>query len=511
VILSLLSTLQPALAAGESADIELLRPTFSPGSAPGIDSPLVGDYGQIRIGSLLQYTRDPLVLYAEEADQGAVVGRRQTLYLGISADLGRKTSARLVLPGAVQWGSENPERIGSPLGMGDITVGIRQQLLTAGPVLIGAHIDVGVPTGTRLSWLGETTPRFFGGALLHADLGRFHPMLTISTTQRSEVDTGQDFILGDELNANLGLRYELWPDNFAFTAGMLSRTATAGVLRVGAETAAELVADLQIRSSEQLVWDVGIGKGLAQGVGTSEFRLFVGMTWTRPDKPEPVLQPVIQITEQAPPPEPIDIEVLIEEPWEDGELAVVKEDKIIIRDPIQFELNTEVILPVSLPTLRFVGGLMNDDWRIGHVVVEGHASEEGSFEYNYDLSIRRARSIFEELLRAGVHPDRISYRGMGEVIPKTSGEDEQSLAENRRVEFHIVHQNSERDTAPDYRTVEQAPWDGKPVELVMPMPEPPASDDDDFLDVNQFLEEEAEEDGVEDAPTDGAPAGEDSP
>ena len=45
----------------------------------------------------------------------------------------------------------------------------------------------------------------------------------------------------------------------------------------------------------------------------------------------------------------------------------------------------------------------------------------------------------------------------------------------------------------------------------MPMPEPPASDDDDFLDVNQFLEEEAEEDGVEDAPTDGAPAGEDSP
>jgi outer membrane protein OmpA-like peptidoglycan-associated protein len=213
---------------------------------------------------------------------------------------------------------------------------------------------------------------------------------------------------------------------------------------------------------------------------------------------------VVRITEQKPPPEPIDIEILTEEPWEEGVLARIEEQKIIIRDPIQFEFNTERILPISIPTLRYVGLLMNEDWRIGHVVVEGHASEEGSFEYNYDLSIRRARSIFEELLRAGVHPDRISYRGMGEVIPRTSGEDETSLAENRRVEFHIVHQHSERDEGPDYRTVEQAPWDGAPVELIVPAPAPPKTDDD-LLDINQFLEEDepAEEDlsGEEDAPS----------
>ncbi|MFT5680383.1 MAG: outer membrane protein OmpA-like peptidoglycan-associated protein [Myxococcota bacterium] len=494
----ILLLLQTALAAGESADIEMVRPTFSPGSAPGIDSPLVSEAGEIRVGSLLQYTRDPLVLYAEEADQGAVVGRRQTLYLGISADLGRRTSARLVLPSAVQWGSENPERIGSPVGLGDITIGIRQQLFTAGPLLVGGHIDVGIPSGTRLSWLGEATPRFFGGGLIHVDLGRLHPMLAVSTTQRTEVDTGQDFTLGDEVNANLGLRYELWPDNFAFTAGLLSRTGTSSFLRAGAETASELVADLQFRTSEQVLWDVGVGKGLAQGVGTSEFRMFLGMTWTRPDKPEPTPQPVISMIEQTPPPEPIDIVILEEDPWEDGALARIEEKTIIIRDPIQFELNTERILPISIPTLRYVGSLMNDDWRIGHVVIEGHASEEGSFEYNYDLSIRRARSIFEELLRAGVHPDRISYRGMGEVIPKSQGEDEASLAENRRVEFHIVHQNSELDAAPDYRTVEQAPWDGKPVELITPLPEPPKTDDDDILDINQFLEEDGEDDGEDD-------------
>ncbi len=493
ILLALPLLLSTALAAGESADIELLRPTFSPGSAPGIDSPLVVDYGTLRIGSLIQYTRDPLVLYAEGEDQGAVVGRRQTLYLGVSTDLGRRTSARFVLPSATQWGSENPERVGSAVGLGDLSAGLRQQLLSPGPVIIGANIDLIVPTGTRLSWLGEDSARLLVGGLIHADLGRFHPMLALSTIQRAEVDTGQDFILSDEVNANLGLRYELWPDNFAFTLGMLSRTATTSFLRSGASTASELVADLQFRTSEQTLWDLGVGKGLAQGVGTSEFRLLLGMTWTRPEKTEPIPQPVITITEQPPPPEPIDIAVLTEEPWEEGELARIEEKKIIIRDPIQFEFNTEIILPVSIPTLRYVGRLMNDDWRLGHVVIEGHASEEGSFEYNYDLSIRRARSIFEELLRAGVHPDRISYRGMGEVIPRSAGEDEASLAENRRVEFHIVHQNSERDAAPEYRSVSQAPWDGKPVELVTPAPKPPDTDDDDILDVNQFLDDESDD------------------
>lgn len=485
----ILLLLQGALAAGESADIELLRPTFSLGAAPGFDSPLVVDYGHVQIGSLIQYTRDPLVLYADGADQGAVIGRRQTLYLGVVADLGKKTSARLVLPGAAQWGSENPERVGNAAGLGDITAGIRQQLLTTGPVIIGAHIDLTIPNGTRLSWMGEESPRFIAGALVHADLGPLHPMLTLSTTQRAEVDTQQDYLLADELNANLGLRYELWPDHFAFSLGVLSRTNTSSFLQVGAATTSEAIADVQFRTSEQLLWDVGIGKGLAQGVGSSEFRLFMGMIWTRPEKEELAPQPVVRITEQQPPPEPIDIDIITEEPWEDGELARVEEKKIIIRDPIQFEFNTERILPISIPTLRYVGQLMNDDWRIGHVVVEGHASEEGSFEYNYDLSIRRARSIFEELLRAGVHPDRISYRGMGEVIPKATGEDESSLAENRRVEFHIVHQYSERDADPDYRTVEQAPWDGAPVELIVPAPAAPETDDD-LLDINQFLEDD---------------------
>ena len=101
----------------------------------------------------------------------------------------------------------------------------------------------------------------------------------------------------------------------------------------------------------------------------------------------------------------------------------------------------------------FVAKLINEDIQIGHLVIEGHASEEGSYGYNYDLSNLRARAIYRALVEAGVHPDRLSHRGYGEAIPIKSGEDEASLALNRRVEFHIVRQDPAAGSEYDRREV----------------------------------------------------------
>ena len=111
--------------------------------------------------------------------------------------------------------------------------------------------------------------------------------------------------------------------------------------------------------------------------------------------------------------------------------------------------------------------LINEDIKIGHIVIEGHASEEGSFEYNYDLSNLRARAIFKALVQSGVHPDRISHRGYGEALPKNLGRDEESLSENRRVEFHIVRIDLE-DVELELRPLNKGPWDGVPLDLITP-------------------------------------------
>ena len=155
------------------------------------------------------------------------------------------------------------------------------------------------------------------------------------------------------------------------------------------------------------------------------------------------------------------------EEWEPDELARVEEDQIFIRDEIQFIIGTDTIKEESKPTVVFVAKLINHDVKIGHVVIEGHASEEGSFEYNYELSNLRARAIFKALVEAGVHPDRISHRGYGEALPKNLGLDEASLSENRRVEFHIVRIDLE-DTEIELRNLDKSPWDGSVLEVVIP-------------------------------------------
>jgi OOP family OmpA-OmpF porin len=73
------------------------------------------------------------------------------------------------------------------------------------------------------------------------------------------------------------------------------------------------------------------------------------------------------------------------------------------------------------------------------VVIEGHSSEEGDFAFNYELSMIRATAVCKALVEAGVDAQRLSIRGLGEVVP-VSGDAAASgdAAINRRVVFHIV-------------------------------------------------------------------------
>ena len=158
--------------------------------------------------------------------------------------------------------------------------------------------------------------------------------------------------------------------------------------------------------------------------------------------------------------------------WRETELARVEQDQIVIRDPIQFEFAKDVILPVSFPTMTFMGQLLGEHPEIVHLVIEGHASDEGSFFYNYDLAKKRADAIWRALIEAGVSPTRISTRSMGEVEPRNVGLDEASLAENRRVEFHIVKRLAPGERPPVYKLEILEPWTGDPATLPAPPPLP---------------------------------------
>lgn len=71
------------------------------------------------------------------------------------------------------------------------------------------------------------------------------------------------------------------------------------------------------------------------------------------------------------------------------------------------------------------------------VSVVGHADRAGSPEYNMRLSLRRAESVRDELLAAGLSLDRIEVTSHGENNPLIPTADDVSEPRNRRVEVTV--------------------------------------------------------------------------
>jgi len=469
-----------AAAAGYSADIELVRPWFSPDAAPGVDAPRMGEPGEFSGGVFLQYERDPLVIFEETLDRGAVVRSRQVAQVGASVGVTRSVSARVLLPVAYQWGTEQPSLSAEGLGAGDLWLGARWTLTERSRVALGVRGDAAIPTGAREAWLGEERARASGALLARLSAGGWSLLSDTGITGRSEVATDADFELGSELTSGLCLRYQLWPDRASISAGLVSRAGVRHLGLGGAETASEALAGLTLRARSRLQVDLGVGRGVSDGYGTTSFRGIAGISVMPAADAVVASPPRIRVDYDGLP----DVALTEESPqspqsgepdgapgWAEGELARVEGEQIVIRDPIRFEFATANILPESLPVLIEVARLMAADGRILHVLVEGHASDEGSYSYNYDLSNRRARSIFQELIRAGVHPERLSYRGMGEVQPLG----EQTLAVDRRVVFHILRVLGPDELAPVYSETAPLPWSGEEASFEPPqIPAPPA-------------------------------------
>lgn len=69
------------------------------------------------------------------------------------------------------------------------------------------------------------------------------------------------------------------------------------------------------------------------------------------------------------------------------------------------------------------------------VVLEGHADERGTREYNLALGERRAQSVADVFIALGVSAANIDIVSYGEENPVADGHDESAWRLNRRVEI----------------------------------------------------------------------------
>jgi peptidoglycan-associated lipoprotein len=70
-----------------------------------------------------------------------------------------------------------------------------------------------------------------------------------------------------------------------------------------------------------------------------------------------------------------------------------------------------------------------------NIVLEGHADERGTREYNIALGERRAKAVADFLVLQGINASRIETVSYGEERPAVVGSNETSWSRNRRVEI----------------------------------------------------------------------------
>jgi OOP family OmpA-OmpF porin len=102
---------------------------------------------------------------------------------------------------------------------------------------------------------------------------------------------------------------------------------------------------------------------------------------------------------------------------------------------ILFDFDKDVIKPESKPTLDEIAFLLSARPELRLNIV-GHTDNQGSADYNLDLSQRRAASVAAALTaQYGVAPDRLAAGGAGMTQPVDTNDTEEGRAKNRRVEL----------------------------------------------------------------------------
>jgi OmpA-OmpF porin, OOP family len=102
---------------------------------------------------------------------------------------------------------------------------------------------------------------------------------------------------------------------------------------------------------------------------------------------------------------------------------------------ILFDFNSAVVKAESMPTLEEIAKLLKGDANLRLLVV-GHTDNVGTFEFNKDLSQRRAASVVQMLTsKFTVEPKRLTPFGVSFASPVASNKTEEGRAKNRRVQL----------------------------------------------------------------------------
>jgi peptidoglycan-associated lipoprotein len=137
-------------------------------------------------------------------------------------------------------------------------------------------------------------------------------------------------------------------------------------------------------------------------------------------------EPDKQTIADAPPPTP---DPIVEPPADN------------VGDRIFFDFDKAVLREDAVAMIE-----MQADWLTRHpdysTMIEGHADERGTREYNLGLGCRRAVAMRDALILRGIAPERLGTISYGKERPAVLGANEDAWAQNRRAVMVVMNQEA---------------------------------------------------------------------
>jgi len=105
---------------------------------------------------------------------------------------------------------------------------------------------------------------------------------------------------------------------------------------------------------------------------------------------------------------------------------------------INFDNNSAKIKPEYMPKIEKFAEFLKNHPDV-KAEIQGYTDNRGSATYNMILSEKRAKAVYEALLKLGVNKDQITFVGYGEANPIASNDTPEGRAKNRRVVAKIYY------------------------------------------------------------------------
>jgi outer membrane protein OmpA-like peptidoglycan-associated protein len=104
---------------------------------------------------------------------------------------------------------------------------------------------------------------------------------------------------------------------------------------------------------------------------------------------------------------------------------------------IEFDYNSDRIRANSMKVLDEAVSVLKEYPEL-RFSITGHTDNQGTRDYNVELSRKRAESVKQYLVTAGVAADRLQTRGAGPDEPRADNKTAEGQQKNRRIEFAII-------------------------------------------------------------------------